>query len=199
MRKLFQSTLPYTKCLTKSFHTLKMMKPSLSVSPKIFPFQNLYMFSATNHENISKSNYEGPGFYTEQLLTGCLSVYSYYIESNGEAFLIDPLNDTGKYEQILKERGSKLKGVFLTHYHADYVAGHLELSRKFGCNIYMGPKAFPTYGIKVLKDGETIQLGSVKLQLVHTPGHTEESSCMLLVDKSNKQNILFTGDTIFLN
>jgi hydroxyacylglutathione hydrolase len=175
MRRIIQSTLPYTKCLTRSFHTVKMMRPSLSIVPTIMlPFQrNHYMFSATNHENISKSNYEGPGFYLEQLLTGCLSIYSYYVESNGEAFLIDPLNDTAKYEQILKERGAKLKGVFLTHYHADYVAGHLELSRKFGCDIYMGPKAFPTYGIKVLKDGQAIPLGSTKLQLVHTPGHTE--------------------------
>lgn len=90
----------------------------------------------------------------QQLLTGCLAIYSYYIESGNDAFLIDPMNETAKYEEILKARGKKLKGVFLTHYHADYIAGHLELKKKYGCDIYLGPKALSTHGIKVMKEGE---------------------------------------------
>ncbi len=130
---------------------------------------------------------------------GCLAIYSYYVESNGEAFIIDPQNDISKYIELLKERKAKLKGVFLTHYHADYVAGHAELQKAFGCPIYFGPKANDGKGVVVLKDYERITVGDVQLQCIHTPGHTEESSCLLLHDNTGKQSVLFTGDTVFLN
>lgn len=106
-------------------------------------------------------------------MTGCLSIYSYYIESGNDAFLIDPLNETDKYDALIKQRGKKLKGVFLTHYHADYIAGHLDLKKKHNCEIYLGPKALDTFGIKVMKEGEEIKVGDVKLKVIHTPGHTE--------------------------
>ena len=127
MRPITKSFIRIARTLPKSFHTLK-----LTTTPQLlFPKANLltsipkYMFSMANHESVSKGAFTGDGFYVEQLLIGCLSIYSYYIESNGEAFLIDPMNEISKYEKIISERGSKLKGVFLTHYHADYISGHI--------------------------------------------------------------------------
>lgn len=99
---------------------------------------------------------------------------------------------------MLKSRGKKLKGVFLTHYHADYIAGHLDLQKKYGGEIYLGPKALSSFGIKVLKDGDVVSVGQIKLRLLHTPGHTEESSCIVLSDSENKEQCIFTGDTVFL-
>ena len=99
----------------------------------------------------------------------------------------------------MKKRGKTLKGVFLTHYHADYIAGHLEIQKKYKCDIYMGPSALDSFNIKVLKDNEVIKLGNVTLRLLHTPGHTEESSCMMLIDSNGKAQTIFTGDTLFLN
>lgn len=99
----------------------------------------------------------------------------------------------------MKKRGKTLKGVFLTHYHADYIAGHIEIQKKYNCNVYMGPTALDNFNIKVLKDNEEIKIGSIKLQLIHTPGHTEESSCLMLHDSNGKAQVIFTGDTVFLN
>lgn len=125
------------------------------------------------HKNISKSSYEGPGFYMEQLFTGCLAIYSYYIESGGEAFLIDPMNEIEKYAGIINARKSKLKGVFLSHYHADYIAGHMELTKKYDCPVIMGPNALKVSCVQVAQDNQEFKLGSIKLRLIHTPGHTE--------------------------
>lgn len=124
----------------------------------------------------------------EQLLTGCLSLYSYYIESDGEALIIDPINEIHKYEEILKERKTKLKYICLTHFHADYVAGHLELQKKYkGCEIIMGPKSHVSaFNVKTLKDGDELKLGKVSVKLIHTPGHTEESSCFLLLNEDHR-------------
>ena len=100
---------------------------------------------------------------------------------------------------MLQDRGITLKGVFLTHYHADFVAGHLNLRRKYGCDIYMGPMALEAFGIKSVRDSEMIKVGAINLKVIHTPGHTEESTCLLLVNNRNQPKHLFTGDTVFID
>lgn len=137
----------------------------------------------------------------EQLMTACLSLYSYYIESNGEAAIIDPIAEVDSYVEILKERKTKLKYIFLTHFHADYVAGHLELQRRFkGCEIVMGPKAVTdAYKVTVAEDGQQFKIGTIDIKVLHTPGHTEESSCFLLLNEDHRAEALFTGDTMFIN
>lgn len=124
----------------------------------------------------------GTNFFVKQMMISCLAIYSYYIESGDECFLIDPMNEISKYEEVIRNRGKTLKGVFLTHYHADYIAGHLELKKKYNCQIYLGPNGLSTFGIQVLKDNESIKVGNITLKVLHTPGHTEESSCILLID-----------------
>lgn len=110
------------------------------------------------HQTVNRSVDKGDGYMMEQMLTGCLSLFSYYIESEGEAIIIDPINEIDKYLEVLKERKTKLKYIFLTHFHADYVAGHLELKNKFkGAEIVMGPKSnVSAYDVKVAKDGEDL-------------------------------------------
>jgi glyoxylase-like metal-dependent hydrolase (beta-lactamase superfamily II) len=112
---------------------------------------------------------------------------------------VDPLFDVGEYNAIIKARGKKLKGIFVSHYHADYLSGQYELQKTHQCKIYMGPKAIPTDAVVSLKDKEAISLGKVKLECWHTPGHTEESSCLVLVNADGKRDTVFTGDTLFLN
>lgn len=152
-----------------------------------------------HHKNAIKSSYEGNGFYVEQLLAGCLAIYSYYIESGDECFLIDPLFDTAQYNELIKSRGKKLVGIFSTHYHADYVSGKYDLQKQHKCKIYMGPKAAPGEGLIVLEDKAKIKVGNVTFECWHTPGHTEESSCLVLIDKNGKSDSVFSGDTVFLN
>jgi hydroxyacylglutathione hydrolase len=154
---------------------------------------------APQHKSVIKSSYEASGYYVEQILTGCLAIYSYYIESGDECIIIDPLFDTDHYNTLIQSRGKKLKAIFSSHYHADYVSGQYELQKKHGCKIYMGPKAHANENIVVLKDKEVIQLGKVKLECWHTPGHTEESSCLVVIDENGKRDTIFTGDTVFLN
>ncbi len=132
------------------------------------------------------------------MLTGCLAIYSYYVESNGQSFIIDPQNDISSYIQLIEERKSKLKGVFLTHYHADFVAGHKELQERFGCKIYIGAGAHPQEGITIVEDGGFIRFGEIKMKVMHTPGHTEESSSLLMLDAQRNPQCIFTGDTLFL-
>lgn len=154
---------------------------------------------APQHKSVIKSSYEASGYYVEQILTGCLAIYSYYIESGDECIIIDPLFDTDHYNTLIQSRGKKLKAIFSSHYHADFVSGQYELQKKHGCKIYMGPKAHANENIVVLKDKEVIQLGKVKLECWHTPGHTEESSCLVVIDENGKRDTIFTGDTVFLN
>lgn len=104
-----------------------------------------------------------------------------------------------EYNSLITSRGKKLKGIFISHYHADYLSGQHELQKKYQCKIYMGPRAIPTDTVVSLKDKETISLGKVKLECWHTPGHTEESSCLVLVNSEGKRDTIFTGDTLFLN
>ncbi|SFR66294.1 MULTISPECIES: MBL fold metallo-hydrolase [Maribacter] len=135
----------------------------------------------------------------EQIYTGCLAQGAYYIESNGEAAIIDPLREVEPYIKLAKERNAKIKYVFETHFHADFVSGHIDLAKKTGADIVYGPTSMKTtYNIIVGKDGEEFKLGNSKIRLIHTPGHTMESSCYLLIDENGKETSLFTGDTLFI-
>ncbi len=136
--------------------------------------------------------------YIEQLYTGCLAEAAYYIESNGEAAIIDPLRETEPYIALAKKRNAKIKYVFETHFHADFVSGHVDLARKTNAVIVYGPTAEAGYEIIVAKDEETFMLGNTKIKVLHTPGHTLESSCYLLIDENGKENAVFTGDTLFV-
>lgn len=112
---------------------------------------------------------------------------------------MDPLFDISEYSSLIKSRGKTLKGIFISHYHADYLSGQNELAKLYKCKIYMGPKSIPTETVVTLNDKEAISLGKIKLECWHTPGHTEESSCLVLVNENGKRDTIFTGDTIFLN
>ncbi len=135
----------------------------------------------------------------EQIYTGCLAQGAYYIESNGEAAIIDPLREVGPYIKMAKDRGAQIKYVFETHFHADFVSGHIDLANKTGAQIVYGPTTMET-GFDFIsgKDGQEFKLGNVTIRLIHTPGHTMESSCYLLIDESGKPTSLFTGDTLFI-
>lgn len=136
--------------------------------------------------------------YVEQLYTGCLAEAAYYIESNGEAAIIDPMRETEPYLELLKKRGAKLKYVMETHFHADFVSGHLDLAKQTGAKLIFGPTAQPSYSSYVAEDGERFELGDVEIQVLHTPGHTMESSTFLLIDENEKNHAVFTGDTLFI-
>ncbi|MBL7745885.1 MAG: MBL fold metallo-hydrolase, partial [Chitinophagaceae bacterium] len=134
----------------------------------------------------------------EQIYTGCLAEAAYYIESNGEAAIIDPLRETRPYIEKAERNGATIKYILETHFHADFVSGHIDLSKKTGARIVFGPTAAPGYDAYVAKDGEELQLGNVKIKVLHTPGHTMESTTYLLTDESGKMNSIFTGDTLFI-
>lgn len=134
----------------------------------------------------------------EQIYTGCLAEAAYYIESEGEAAIIDPLRDTKPYIDRATKEGANIKYVFETHFHADFVSGHLDLSAKTGATIVFGPTAKPAYAAYVAQDGEEFQLGKIKIKAIHTPGHTMESTCFMLIDETGKETALFTGDTLFI-
>lgn len=134
----------------------------------------------------------------EQIYTGCLAQGAYYIESEGEAVIIDPLRETKPYLEKLQKTGAKLKYIFETHFHADFVSGHLDLAKQTGATIVYGPMAETTYDIHSAKDGEVLEVGKVAITVLHTPGHTMESSTFLLKDESGKDYAIFTGDTLFL-
>ncbi len=134
----------------------------------------------------------------EQIYTGCLAQGAYYITSNGEAAIIDPLRETQPYLNRLQKDGAKLKYIFETHFHADFVSGHVDLSRKTGAPIIYGPNATCGFGCISAKDGEEFMLGDVTFRVLHTPGHTMESTTFLLKDESGKDHCIFSGDTLFL-
>ena len=135
----------------------------------------------------------------EQIYTGCLAQGAYYIESNGEAAIIDPLREVQPYIDMANTRGSKIKYIFETHFHADFVSGHVDLSKKTGAQIVYGPTKMKT-GFEALigEDGQVFKLGNATFKLLHTPGHTMESSCFLLSDETGKETAIFTGDTLFI-
>lgn len=136
--------------------------------------------------------------YVKQLYTGCLAEAAYYIESNGEAAIIDPIRETEPYTELAAERGTKIKYVFETHFHADFVSGHIDLAKKVGATIVYGPTANPSYDVHIGSDNEEFKIGNVTIKLLHTPGHTPESSTYLLIDENGKEEAIFTGDTLFL-
>ncbi len=134
----------------------------------------------------------------EQIYTGCLAQGAYYITSNEEAAIIDPLRETLPYMERLERDHAKLKYIFETHFHADFVSGHLDLSRKTGAPIIYGPTANPEFESIVATDEQIFELGDVKIKVLHTPGHTMESTTYLLIDEDGKDYAIFSGDTLFL-
>ncbi len=134
----------------------------------------------------------------EQIYTGCLAQGAYYIESNGEAAIIDPLREVEPYIQKAEMNNAKIKWVFETHFHADFVSGHLDLARKTGAKIIYGPTAKPAFDAIVAEDGQEFKIGNASVKVIHTPGHTMESSCFLLKDETGKEIGLFSGDTLFI-
>ena len=134
----------------------------------------------------------------EQIYTGCLSQGAYYLESNGEVAIIDPLRDVDYYIETSNKNNARIKYIFETHFHADFVSGHVTLAEKTGASIIYGPNAITNFHSHIAHDGEEFKLGDVKITLIHTPGHTMESSCYLLTDKEGKDIAIFTGDTLFL-
>jgi glyoxylase-like metal-dependent hydrolase (beta-lactamase superfamily II)/rhodanese-related sulfurtransferase len=136
--------------------------------------------------------------FVEQLYTGCLSESAYFIESEGEAAVIDPLRDIEEYLHLAERRNAKIKYIFETHFHADFVSGHLDLAAATGATIIYGPATVTNLPVQIAKDGEKFALGKVQIEVLHTPGHTLESSCYLLKDEHGKDNAIFTGDTLFV-
>ena len=134
----------------------------------------------------------------EQIYTGCLSEAAYYIESEGESVIIDPLREVEPYIEKAKENNSQIKYILETHFHADFVSGHVELAKKTGAIIVFGPHAKTEFKFKQVEDGEIISVGKIKIKAIHTPGHTIESTCYLLIDEKGKERALFSGDTLFI-
>ena len=134
----------------------------------------------------------------EQIYTGCLAQGAYYIESEGEAAIIDPLRETQPYLERAQKNGAKIKYIFETHFHADFVSGHLDLAKKTGAKIVYGPTAETTYEKHLATDGEEFKVGALTFRVLHTPGHTPESTTYLLLDANGKEQAIFTGDTLFI-
>ncbi len=136
--------------------------------------------------------------FVKQLYTGCLSEAAYYIESKGEAAIVDPLRDIDVYLQMAEERKASIKYIFETHFHADFVSGHIDLARATGATIVYGPGTETKFPVHVAKNKEVFALGDITLTALHTPGHTLESTCYLLKDEAGKDHCIFTGDTLFV-
>src|SRR5690554_6398732 len=134
----------------------------------------------------------------EQIYTGCLAQGAYYIESDGEVAIIDPLREITPYLEKVKADNAKIKYIFESQYHADFVSGHLTLSEKTGAPIIFGPTANPNFEAHIATDGEVFQLGKISITVLHTPGHTMESATYLLKDENGRDHAIFTGDTLFL-
>ena len=136
--------------------------------------------------------------YIEQLYTNCLAEAAYFIESNGEVAIIDPLRETDQYIEMAKQRGAEIKYIFETHFHADFVSGHVDLANKTGAEIVFGPTAKTNFDCTIADDGNIFKLGNVEIEVMHTPGHTMESVVYLLKDEDGKNHSIFTGDTLFI-
>src|SRR5690606_27677173 len=134
----------------------------------------------------------------EQLYTKCLAHAAYYIESEGEAVVIDPLREVQPYLDLAEKDGAKIKYIIESHFHADFVSGHLDLAKKTGAKIIYGPTAEADFDFELMNDGDTFKVGNISFELIHTPGHTMESSCFLLRDENGKETALFSGDTLFI-
>ena len=135
----------------------------------------------------------------EQIYTGCLAQGAYYLASNGEAAIIDPLREIQPYLDRAAKDGVKIKYIFETHFHADFVSGHVDLAKATGATIIFGPTSMNVgFDAHIATDGEVFTIGDIKLKVIHTPGHTMESSCYLLTDDKGKDTAIFTGDTLFI-
>ncbi len=134
----------------------------------------------------------------EQIYTGCLAQAAYYIESKGEVAIIDPLREVKPYIDRATKDNAKIKYIFETHFHADFVSGHIDLAKKTGGDIVFGPTANPSYDAIIAKDNQIFELGDYKIKVIHTPGHTMESTTYLLIDENNKEYGIITGDTLFI-
>ncbi len=134
----------------------------------------------------------------QQLYTGCLSEAAYFIESNGESAIIDPIRDTQEYLRLAKEHNAPIKYIFETHFHADFISGHIDLSKETGAPIVYGPKTKANFPFHLAKDGEVFKIGNITIEVIHTPGHTLESTCYLLRDEQGKPYCIFTGDSLFV-
>lgn len=141
-------------------------------------------------------NFEGMN--VQQLYTSCLAQGAYYISNNGEAAIIDPLRETKPYLDLLKQNNDTLKYIFETHFHADFVSGHVDLAKQSGASIVFGPNAQTTYTSHIAKDNEEFMIGKLTLRALHTPGHTLESTTYLLLDEHKKPICIFSGDTLFI-
>lgn len=136
--------------------------------------------------------------YIEQIYTGCLAQGAYYIQSGNEAAIIDPLREVSPYIEKARREGARIKYVFETHFHADFVSGHIDLAAKTGAKIIYGPEASPAFDAYIAKDGEELKVGDLTIRVIHTPGHTMESACYLLIDEAGRETALFSGDTLFI-
>ncbi len=134
----------------------------------------------------------------EQIYTGCIAHAAYYIESNGEAAVFDPLREVQPYIDRAEKDNAKIKYIFETHFHADFVSGHLDLAKKTGAQIVYGPTAKPSFDAIIAEDGQEFKIGNYTIKAIHTPGHTLESTCYLLTDENGKQQGIITGDTLFI-
>ena len=134
----------------------------------------------------------------EQIYTGCLAQGAYYIESNGEVAIIDPLREVQDYIDRAAKDNAKIKYIFETHFHADFVSGHVTLAEKTGAKIVFGPTAKTNFDALIATDNQVFSLGNITITVLHTPGHTMESACYLLKDENGKDHALFSGDTLFL-
>lgn len=136
--------------------------------------------------------------FVKQLYTSCLAEAAYYVESEGLAAIVDPIREIEPYIELAKSRGATIKYVFETHFHADFVSGHIDLARQTGAQIIFGPLAETSYPVYNAKDGEEFRIGNLTMRTIHTPGHTPESTCYLLLDKNYQEYCIFTGDTLFV-
>ncbi len=134
----------------------------------------------------------------EQIYTGCIAQAAYYLESNGEAAIFDPLREVQPYIDKAKKDNASIKYIFETHFHADFVSGHLDLAKKTGAQIVYGPTAAPEFDTHIATDGQKFKVGAYSVMAIHTPGHTLESTCYLLMDENNKIHGIITGDTLFI-
>jgi len=134
----------------------------------------------------------------EQIYTGCLAHGAYYITSNGEAAIVDPLREIQPYIDRAIKDGVKIKYIFETHFHADFVSGHIDLAKATGATIVYGPTAKPNFDALTAEDNQLFQIGDIQIKVLHTPGHTMESSCFLLIDENGKEHSMFSGDTLFI-
>jgi hydroxyacylglutathione hydrolase len=134
----------------------------------------------------------------EQIYTGCIAHAAYYIENNGEAAIFDPLREVEPYINRATKDNAKIKYIFETHFHADFVSGHLDLAKKTDANIVFGPTANPDFEAIIAEDNQEFKIGNYTIKAIHTPGHTLESTCYLLIDENRKQHGIITGDTLFI-